>query len=251
MKAYTITAITKANRTEYFHAVTVEAENVREAKEKASAIIRATLDRHAFRIANASAPASIEYAQWIADRFNTTVDAVMQAASRPEGVDAYDFKPAEAENPITPGNAPLYVWTFANGAESAATLAAEASSAADATEYARAARICANEATEAAEIAGTAEAAKDAERARIAADRAEQALQRAEYIEPAPAPMYQRFELEAYIGAENLEDYDVDAIEEEATEYDPATSRTVWKRGIDLATICERHEIAAYYPAAV
>lgn len=70
-------------------------------------------------------------------------------------------------------------------------------------------------------------------------------------LEPAPAPMYQRFELEAYIGAENLEDYDVDAIEEEATEYDPATSRTVWKRGIDLATICERHEIAAYYPAAV
>ena len=177
MKRYTITTFTKANRTEYFHAVTVEAENVKSAKEAAAEHIRATLDRHAFRMSNATAPASVEYTQWIADRFNVTVEDVMKAAAGPEGVDIYadEFKPApvEAENPINSGNAPLYVWTFANGAESAATLTAEASSAADATEYARAARICANEAAEAAEIAGTAEAAKDAERARIAADNAE------------------------------------------------------------------------------
>lgn len=177
MKRYTIITFTKANRTEYFHAVTVEAENIKSAKEAAAEHIRATLDRHAFRMSNATAPASVEYAQWIADHFNVTVEDVMKAAAEPEGVDIYadEFKPApvEAENPINSGNAPLYAWTFANGAESAATLTAEASSAADATEYARAARVCANEAAEAAEIAGTAEAAKDAERARIAADNAE------------------------------------------------------------------------------
>lgn len=182
MKTYTITAITKANRTEYFHAVTVEAENIKEAKDAAAEIIESALNRHAFRLNNATAAASVEYAQWIAERFNTTAEAVMQAASRPEGVDAYNFKPAtveahaEAENPLTPGNAPLYAWTFANGAESAATLAAEASSHDAAIQYARAARTCANEATEAAKIAGTAEAAKDAERARIAADNAAEAL---------------------------------------------------------------------------
>lgn len=177
MKRYTITTFTKANRTEYFHAVTVEAENVKSAKEAAAEHIRATLDRHAFRMSNATAPASVEYIQWIADHFDVAVEDVMKAAAGPEGIDIYadEFKPApvEAENPINSGNAPLYVWTFANGAESAATLTAEASSAADATKYARAARICANEAAEAAEIAGTAEAAKDAERARIAADNAE------------------------------------------------------------------------------
>ena len=137
MKTYTITAITKANRTEYFHAVTVEAESVKEAKEKASAIIRATLDRHAFRIANATASASIEHAQWIASRFNTTVDAVMQAASRPEGVDAYDFKPAtvEAEPEPAPTEATKNAAHWADLAEQAAQQVAEAATICDADAY--------------------------------------------------------------------------------------------------------------------
>lgn len=59
-----------------------------------------------------------------------------------------------------------------------------------------------------------------------------------------PAPTYQRTELEAYIGAEHLGDYDLEAIEHEATAYDPATSRTVWTAGPEeLASICQRHEL--------
>lgn len=66
-------------------------------------------------------------------------------------------------------------------------------------------------------------------------------------IGPAPAPTYQRHELEAYLG--EPDDYDVGAIEAEATEYDPKTSRTVWRKGIDLAAIAERHELYSYAPA--
>ena len=60
--------------------------------------------------------------------------------------------------------------------------------------------------------------------------------------------IYQRAELIAYLG-DYTDDYDVDAIEAEVTEYDPKTSRTYWKRDTDLWEVCERHEIAAYYPA--
>ena len=57
--------------------------------------------------------------------------------------------------------------------------------------------------------------------------------------------IYQRDELEAYIGAERLGDYDLEAIEHEATAYDPATSRTVWTAGPEeLTNICQRHELA-------
>lgn len=67
-----------------------------------------------------------------------------------------------------------------------------------------------------------------------------------EYLEfDEPRPTYQRAELEAYVGAENLGSYDLEAIEAEATAYDPATSRTVWTAGPEeLATICQRHELA-------
>lgn len=63
-----------------------------------------------------------------------------------------------------------------------------------------------------------------------------------------PATTYQRYELLAYLGEPN--DYDVDAIEAEATAYDPRTGRTVWTAfGDDLAAIAERHELYAYAPA--
>lgn len=62
--------------------------------------------------------------------------------------------------------------------------------------------------------------------------------------------IYQRYELEAYLG-DYTDDYDLEAIEAEATEYDPKTSRTYWKRDVDLWSVCERHELAAYYPAAI
>lgn len=63
-------------------------------------------------------------------------------------------------------------------------------------------------------------------------------------------PTYQRYELEAFLG-DYADDYDVDAIEAEATEYDPATGRTVWTPDAvrDLWSICERHELYSYSPA--
>lgn len=64
----------------------------------------------------------------------------------------------------------------------------------------------------------------------------------------APAPTYQRHELEAYLGEPDA--YDVEAIEAEATAYDPKSGARVWVAfGEDLAAICERHELYEYAPA--
>lgn len=70
------------------------------------------------------------------------------------------------------------------------------------------------------------------------------------YAERIERPTYQRHELEAFLG-DFLEEYDADSIEAEATEYDPATGRTVWTPEAvrDLWTICERHELYSYSPA--
>jgi len=70
------------------------------------------------------------------------------------------------------------------------------------------------------------------------------------YAERIERHAYQRYELEAFLG-DFLEEYDVAAIEAEATEYDPATGRTVWTPEAvrDLWTICERHELYSYSPA--
>lgn len=55
-----------------------------------------------------------------------------------------------------------------------------------------------------------------------------------------PAPVYQRYELEAF--CEEPDAYDLEAIEQEATTTDRA-GRRVWRAGIDLAAIAERHEL--------
>lgn len=61
-------------------------------------------------------------------------------------------------------------------------------------------------------------------------------------------PTYQRAELIAYLG--EPDDYDVTAIEHEATAYDPATGRTVWAVDAEtLAAIAERHQLQFYAPA--
>ena len=54
---------------------------------------------------------------------------------------------------------------------------------------------------------------------------------------------YQRHELEAFLG-DYVSAYDVEAIEAEATTYDPRTGRAVWTPEAvrDLWSICERHE---------
>ena len=56
--------------------------------------------------------------------------------------------------------------------------------------------------------------------------------------------LYQEHELEAYLG-ENADDFDVEAIVDEATEIDYSTGNRVWKDGIDLAEICGRHDVSA------
>lgn len=62
-----------------------------------------------------------------------------------------------------------------------------------------------------------------------------------------PAPTYQRYELLAYLGEPG--DYDVDAIEAEATRF-TADGARVWSAfGDDLAAIAERHELYSYAPA--
>lgn len=62
-----------------------------------------------------------------------------------------------------------------------------------------------------------------------------------------PAPLYQRYELLAYLG--EPEDYDVDAIEAEATRF-TADGAQVWTAfGEDLAAIAERHQLVTYWPA--
>lgn len=60
-----------------------------------------------------------------------------------------------------------------------------------------------------------------------------------------PAPLYQRYELEAYLGEPDA--YDIEAIEAEATTY-TADGARVWSAfGSDLAAIAERHELFTYY----
>lgn len=58
---------------------------------------------------------------------------------------------------------------------------------------------------------------------------------------------FQIAELEAYIGSENLCDFDLTAIISEATfvDMDDPDKNRYWKEGIDLAEICARHDLAA------
>ena len=60
-----------------------------------------------------------------------------------------------------------------------------------------------------------------------------------------PAPIYQRYELLAYLGEPDA--YDVDAIEAEATRFTADGARVWVAFGDDLADIAERHELFAYY----
>ena len=60
-----------------------------------------------------------------------------------------------------------------------------------------------------------------------------------------PAPIYQRYELLAYLG--EPDDYDVDAIEAEATRFTSDGARVWAAFGSDLAAIAERHELVTYY----
>lgn len=63
----------------------------------------------------------------------------------------------------------------------------------------------------------------------------------------AAAPIYQRYELLAYLGEPDA--YDVDAIEAEATRY-TADGAQIWTAfGSELAAIAERHELYTYAPA--
>jgi excisionase family DNA binding protein len=52
---------------------------------------------------------------------------------------------------------------------------------------------------------------------------------------------FERYELDAYLG-DFADDFDVDAILDEATEIDPRAGNRYWIDGIDLAEICAKHE---------
>lgn len=131
------------------------------------------------------------------------------------------------------------------------TAEAEAREARFSADYAE---ILAREAAELAAEAGTSSAAsiaeavaEYAERARFYAISAEETAEQ-NAAEAMARAVYQRCALEAYLG-DYADDYDVSAIEAEATEYDPKTGRTVWTPEAvrDLWSICERHELYSYY----
>lgn len=142
-------------------------------------------------------------------------------------------------------------------AREAAELAAEAgtsnaaSIAAAAAEYAERARRYADSATETAQ-----QAAAEAESLAVVANDktitakagAVSAMTRRVREEiAAAAPTYQRYELLAYLG--EPDDYDVEAIEAEATRF-TADGARVWSAfGDDLAAIAEQHELYSYAPA--
>ena len=124
-------------------------------------------------------------------------------------------------------------------AEQAETCANWCATAAEAAEDA--ARIAAEHARK----AGT-EAAQEA--AETAAEHAKNARELSNIARDAPRPTYQRAELLAYLG--EPDDYDVTAIEHDATAYDAATGRTVWAVDAEtLAVIAERHQLQFYAPA--
>lgn len=54
--------------------------------------------------------------------------------------------------------------------------------------------------------------------------------------------IFQQYELDAYLG-DFAGDFDVEAILDEATEVGQDGNR-YWKEGIDLAAICERHDLS-------
>lgn len=54
--------------------------------------------------------------------------------------------------------------------------------------------------------------------------------------------VFQKHELEAYLGGFEG-DFDVEAIIGDATEVDFRTGRRYWREGIDLAAICESHDL--------
>lgn len=97
-KPYTIICTTKANRTEYLHAITVEAANVTEAKKNAAAVIRGTLDRHAFALSNEGTKDANRSVNFCARRYGMTAAEVIEAARAPQGIDLYGATPAEIVN---------------------------------------------------------------------------------------------------------------------------------------------------------
>ena len=124
-------------------------------------------------------------------------------------------------------------------AEEAETCANWCATAAESAEDA--ARIAAEHARK----AGT-EAAQEA--AEDAAEHAKKARELSNIARDATRPTYHRAELLAYLG--EPDDYDVTAIEHDATAYDAATGRTVWAVDAEtLAAIAERHQLQFYAPA--
>ncbi len=86
-KIYNIFFITKANRTEYLHQLTVEASSVKDAKAIAAERIYSMIGRHAFRLSNGKPDKGMRD---FLDRARTTpLDVIYNLARRTEGCDIY------------------------------------------------------------------------------------------------------------------------------------------------------------------
>lgn len=83
-KSYDIFCISKANGNVYVHRYLVFAGNVKEAKEKASKLLREKLGRHAFNLTNGKLPTNWDWPV-IADHRGTTIDAIKEAALDAKG----------------------------------------------------------------------------------------------------------------------------------------------------------------------
>lgn len=88
-KAYEIFCITKANRTEYLHHLTVEASSVKEAKDIASEHVYSMIGRHAFRLSNGKPDKAMR--EFLEHSRVTPLDVICNLARRTEGIDIYEI----------------------------------------------------------------------------------------------------------------------------------------------------------------
>ena len=88
-KAYAIFCIRKANRNAYVHGFLVDAQNVKEAKSKASDLMYEKHHATAFTLTNGKLPNSFNW-DYVSEHHNLTIAEIMQRAYGPNGFAIYD-----------------------------------------------------------------------------------------------------------------------------------------------------------------
>lgn len=87
-KSYDIYCISKAHSNVYVHHYLVAAENVKEAKEKASATLCKRLSRHAFNLTNGKLPTNWNWER-ISEHRGVPIEAIKELAFNPLGWSIY------------------------------------------------------------------------------------------------------------------------------------------------------------------